>query len=545
MQLSLPVLLLAPATQAWPHASKDGIEIRHSLRAVDDLEPPETPPIPPQDRWSLPVVDGAIETLPVVSLNVVHVERRVLDKRSVEMELENRSDVAYYARFSIGNPGQDVYAQLDTGSWELWVSPDCARLETGADREFCTAAGHYEPNDSSSAEMTGETSSLHYGIGSSEIEYVRDDIALSDTVKVRSLQFGVATSSNDQFAGVLGLGYGNPRNLGYNNLVDELAEQGVTRIRAFSIALGSKAEGQGVIHFGGVDTSKFNGRLAQLPIIPAAEAPDGTARYWVQMKSLTNSPPSGSPTTYQGTEMPVFLDTGATLTLLPPAVVASIGAQFESVARTSQGFYIVDCEYADVEGTFDFAFDGVTVRVPYREMVRQYRSNPPSCYLGFSPSERFTLLGDTFLRSAYVVFDQEADVAYLAQYRNCGSTVTTINESSDLEGLTGRCGSSEDNGSAAADEDYIGEDGGSADEDDEDAQPSPAASTTATSTLATATAPSVTGLPDTDPGIEDGTEDLPETPTPTPDLPSAGSTVAPSSVSLMAVVLGAMVAGLL
>lgn len=420
MQLSLPVLLLAASTQAWPRASKDGIEIRRSLPVVDQFETPETLPVSVQDKRSLPIVDGAAETLPVVSLNVVHVERPVLDKRSVEVQLENRSDVAYYARceygtiyksftyphanryaVSIGSPGQDVYAQLDTGSWELWVSPDCARLGTEADRVFCTAAGHYEPNNSSSAEITGETSSLHYGIGSSEIEYVRDDIALSDTVKVRSLQFGVATSSNDQFAGVLGLGYGNPRNLGYNNLVDELAEQGVTRIRAFSIALGSKAEGQGVIHFGGVDTSKFNGRLAQLPIIPADSAPDGTARYWVQMKSLTNRPPSGSPTTYQGTEMPVFLDTGATLTLLPPTVVASIGAQFESVTRTSQGFYVVDCEYADVEGTFDFAFEGVTVRVPYREMVRQYRSSPPSCYLGFSPSERFTLLGDTFLRSAY------------------------------------------------------------------------------------------------------------------------------------------------
>lgn len=158
-----------------------------------------------------------------------------------------------------------------------------------------------------------------------------------------------------------------------------------------------------------------------------------------------------------------------------------------------------------------------------------------------------------------MVFDQEADVAYLAQYRNCGSTVTTINESSDLEGLTGRCGSSEDDGSAADDEDSTGEDDGSAnddedsigedddsaDDDDEDAQHSPVASPTATSTLTTATAPSATGRPDAGPGNEDGTGDLPETPTSTPDLPGAGSSVALSSVSLMAVVLGAMVAGLL
>ena len=79
--------------------------------------------------------------------------------------------------------------------------------------------------------------------------------------------------------------------IGYYNIIDQLALQGITNSRAFSLDLGSvdTAEGMwyskshdmfaewfpGSIIFGGIDTMKYRGPLEKRPIIPASEAPDG------------------------------------------------------------------------------------------------------------------------------------------------------------------------------------------------------------------------------------------------------------------------------
>lgn len=231
-------------------------------------------------------------------------------------------------------------------------------------------------------------------------------MGFSEGTELKSVKFGVADGgTEDQFAGVLGVGYGEGVNTKYRNVVDEMAEQRVVAAKAFSVALGSKDDGGGVAIFGGVDTAKFKGQLARLPIIPAKDSPDGAARYWVQMDSVSHSTPGSKTKTWDGTKMPVFLDTGATLTLLPPNVVAAMAADFGSDGKDDAGFYAVDCALVDKPGTVDFSFDGVTVKVPYKEIIRHFHnSGSSSCYLGITPSDEFTLLGDTFLRSAYGMF---------------------------------------------------------------------------------------------------------------------------------------------
>ncbi|KAJ0157334.1 Candidapepsin-3, partial [Colletotrichum tanaceti] len=386
------------------------------------------------DDDEVDVSGGAFVTLPVI-----HSTKRGVFSRQVEAKLANRSDVAYYAQLNIGTPPQAVYAQLDTGSFELWVNPDCTVL-AAADQRFCEAVGFYDAARSSTAVSMRTSKTLRYGIGAANVSYVRDSLALAGSRStMRQVQFGVATSSEDQFAGILGIGYGEGVNTRYKNLVDELAAQGVTRTRAFSLALGSKDEQEGAIVFGGVDPAKFSGALARLPILPPDRAPDGVARYWVTMNALSLTPPSRRTRVYPGSRMPVFLDSGATLTLLPEPLADMIAADFGSPAVDANGFYPVSCALVRLDGTLDFDFDGVKIRVPYREMIRELPTTPPACYLGIAPSSDFTLLGDTFLRSAYAVFDLETDAAYLAQYTNCGTRTMPINRPEDIAAIRGLC----------------------------------------------------------------------------------------------------------
>ncbi|KAH7308001.1 aspartic peptidase domain-containing protein [Stachybotrys elegans] len=400
---------------------------KRSLPVVDDnVEMMGSLPAIAKSKRTLPIVDDNIEwmgSLPVankrklpesgpsglLSLPVIHVERPIMDRRSlpeldkrvVELQLENRSDVAYYAPLNIGTPAQEVYVQIDTGSYELWVNPDCSVLTRESDIIFCGGVGRYNPASSSTANETGDSSSLRYGIGSANFDYYTDSISISGgDGTVQGVKFGVASSSTDQAAGILGLGFGE-RNVGYNTLIDELADQEVIATKAFSVGLGSKAEGGGVIVFGGVDTAKFEGGLARLPIIPADQSPDNQARYWVQLESIALNQVSGRNVDIPGSRIPVFLDTGATLSLLPPPIADSIAAGFGANGLDSSGFYTVDCRHIDQDGTVDFEFDGMTVRVSSRDFIRQISVRPPRCYLGVVPRTDFTLLGASFLRSAY------------------------------------------------------------------------------------------------------------------------------------------------
>lgn len=81
----------------------------------------------------------------------------------------------------IGTPPQPQFVQLDTGSFELWVNPDCSNLNAASDIRFCNAVGNYNPGASSTAEQLAGTKTLVYGIGSAKIQYVADDITLSGT----------------------------------------------------------------------------------------------------------------------------------------------------------------------------------------------------------------------------------------------------------------------------------------------------------------------------------------------------------------------------
>ncbi|KAK0637437.1 aspartic peptidase domain-containing protein [Bombardia bombarda] len=361
-------------------------------------------------------------------------------KRGVQLQLANRSDVAYYAQLSIGTPPQPVFVQLDTGSFELWVNPDCNTV-SGPDAVFCQRIGQYDMSKSSTGNSLGTTKQLRYGIGSANITYVTDTISLAGSkTALQDVQFGVATSSEDAFSGILGVGYGDGIATKYLNFVDQLAIQNATRVKAYTIALGSKDAEEGVIVFGGVDTSKFGGALARLPIIPADQSPDLVPRFWIDMDSVSISPPSEQTREYAGSTMPVFLDSGSTMTLLPTNLTLAIASDFGSPAADANGFFRVDCALTEVEGSLDFAFDGVTVKVPYKELIREVPGSPPACFLGISPSESFTLLGDTFMRSAYTVFDLESNAIWMTQAANCGSTPAVLNNVSDLSRVTGACG---------------------------------------------------------------------------------------------------------
>ncbi|KAI1371301.1 acid protease [Hypoxylon crocopeplum] len=339
---------------------------------------------------------------------------------------------AYFAELTIGtvdNP-QVVDVLIDTGSFELWVDPDCAASNV---QEFCEALGQYDPSQSSTAQDLSTAFSIQYGQGSTSGTYYTDDVYISGA-RIQNQQFGVSNASSDVWFGILGLGHGQGGGvIEYPSIVDSLASQGYTNSRLFSLDLGGQpgptAAVTGEMVFGGVDTNKYAGTLAKVPTDPS------DPHYVITLNSISlQTPTSDTNNTISRRQQPisdsnlplqVVVDSGTTISLLPESLVTSLAAQFPGAQPDGNGGYTVPCELRDEDGsvTFELAGDGgaaVIITVSYADFIW---NGGDDCVVGASYSGDIGLwiLGDTFLRGAYVTFDQDNNALYMANYISCGN----------------------------------------------------------------------------------------------------------------------------
>ena len=99
--------------------------------------------------------------------------------------------------------------------------------------------------------------------------------------------------------------------------------------------------------------------------------------------------------------MPIIVDSGTTLSLLPKGVVAALAAQFSGAKSDNKGGYTVPCEHQARDGSVVFAFGpGVSISVAYRDFIWRSGSN---CFLGawYTPDVGVYILGDSFLGGVY------------------------------------------------------------------------------------------------------------------------------------------------
>jgi hypothetical protein len=126
---------------------------------------------------------------------------------------------------------------------------------------------------------------------------------------------------------------------------------------------------------------------------------------------------SGTTTyTTAGFEEVAILDSGTTVTRIDPAIFNILYQYFNAATNTDSNgnaYYTVDCSIGSVEGSIDYGFPGVTISVPFSELAIP-DSGESYCLFGFIP-DTLNLFGDTFLRSAYVVYDLDQKEVGLAQ----------------------------------------------------------------------------------------------------------------------------------
>ncbi|KAL2263884.1 hypothetical protein VTK26DRAFT_4561 [Humicola hyalothermophila] len=358
------------------------------------------------------------------------IHRDKLRKRDpVEVGLDNQ-ETLYFINATIGTPPRSVRLHLDTGSSDLWVNTPDSRLCQSRGQP-CTYAGTYSANSSSTYEYIGSYFNISYVDGSGASgDYVSDTVTVGGHTFDR-LQFGVGySSSNSQ--GILGIGYPlNEVQVGraglepYNNLPAQLVADGAIRSNAYSLWLNDLDANTGNILFGGVDAEKHTGTLQTLPV----ESEAGIfAEFMITLTRLQLGDK-----TIGGSDLAlaVLLDTGSSLTYLPDALVQELYADLGAVFDADANAAYVPCSAASSGTKLTFTFTSPSIAVDMDELVLDlvttssgrgsrptFDDGSPACLFGIAPAGRGTnVLGDTFLRSAYVVYDLDNNEISVAQTR--------------------------------------------------------------------------------------------------------------------------------
>jgi hypothetical protein len=338
----------------------------------------------------------------------------------------------YLVEIAVGTPPQKLSVQLDTGSSDLWIP--------SADSNFCLQGrcdlGAFNSSMSSTYELISQgTFNITYlqANDTDAGDYGIDDVTLAGNATIKGLQFGLAhIETVDQF-GVMGIAYnitetdvtdGVPV---YANLLDQMKAQGFIERKAFSLWLNQMDAPGGEILFGGIDTTKYTESLISMPIQPLLFGLIPTLAVTLTSVSFTDD--SGKTTLLSPKDLSTnaVLDSGTTVTYLPNEIFAPLVRGLGAV-NDGMGQALVPCSFAKSNATISYSFGGPggpTIVVPMSAVVDRQQAIPPShfsdpsgaCDLLLGPIKGPAILGDSFLRSAYVVYDLDNNNIAMAPAR--------------------------------------------------------------------------------------------------------------------------------
>jgi hypothetical protein len=321
---------------------------------------------------------------------------------------------------------------IDTGSSDLWVETASSTLCKHKGNP-CGESGTYNANKSSTYKYLSSDFNISYVDGSFATgDYVTDTISIGGA-SLNNFQFGIGYDTTSE-EGVLGIGYtlnevqvNENGKAAYPNLPVAMTNAGLISSPAFSLWLNDLDSSTGQILFGGINTDKYVGKLATVPI-DTRQGASAPAEFIITLTGvgLTDDRGTSMSITADGFATAVLLDSGSSFTYLPTDIVNELYHQTQATFDESSGSAFVPCSLQQDNATIDFTFSGMTISVGLDEMVVDVSADnggpfnapdgTPMCFFGVSDAGGGTnVLGDTFLRSAYVVYDLSNNEISLAQ----------------------------------------------------------------------------------------------------------------------------------
>ncbi|KAH6110629.1 hypothetical protein HBI65_008980 [Parastagonospora nodorum] len=372
----------------------------------------------------------------------------------VALEVPIINDLAhqrYNISIALGTPPQLFSLLFDTGSSDIWVPlPNSVGCAPDCPRGFNTAR-------SSSIVDISVPFDARYGLTPDLAvlgSYYNDTVSVANLAAFTNVQFAVGNVPKRLFTqgnwGIFGMGsryneavYSGPtspfrgnKNATYTPLWERIALASPSSKKRSSVWMNSQSAAQGSVLFGEEDSTKYHGALKTLPL----NLVDGELRGWnVNVTGVTrifseNVKERLTPGTYA---VDFTVDTGSPNLYVPTELYKAIvkglkatdiinGAPYVPCSLKNSSTEHLEFEFpvrARTHHTDDFA----SIRVPYGELIYPFglpSTVPPvrnadgveMCYFGVVPNDGpIRLLGASFIRSAYIVFDADQKALEIAQ----------------------------------------------------------------------------------------------------------------------------------
>lgn len=301
------------------------------------------------------------------------------------------SDLSYLTPVTVG--GKNYLLNFDTGSSNLWVG--------GAST---TAKNKYTP---STQAVSGQSWSITYGDGTSASGDVYKETVVIGETTATQVAVGRATAApanlfypgaNGQPGadGLLGLGFSsaNTFNPQEKTWFDTAVAQGLSNVFAANLMPGMIP---GSFDFGQLNSASYSGGIEYLDVL---EDQPTSGRYWMV------APTQGDVG---------VMDTGTTLILLSSATTqqyysspASIAAGATYIQESGQSYWAFNCNSTLPDFTVQLGDNVATVPGSF---LNYQVLQDGLCYAAIQnrdPSMGFSIYGDRFLMTQYVVFDQRS-----------------------------------------------------------------------------------------------------------------------------------------
>ena len=292
---------------------------------------------------------------------------------------------------------------LDTGSSNLWVpSSECGSIA-------CYLHAKYDSSASSTYKGNGTSFDIQYGSGSLSGFVSQDTVTIGD-ITIKSQDFAEATSEPGlafafgRFDGILGLGFDT---ISVNKIVPpfyKMIEQKAIDEPVFAFYLADD-KGESEVVFGGVDKSRYTGKLTTIPLKRKA--------YWeVDFDAI-----SYGDDTADLESTGVILDTGTSLIALPSQLAEMLNAQI-GAKKSYNGQYTVDCNKKSSLKDVTFTLGGNKFALGPEDYILELSGSCISTFMGMdfpAPVGPLAILGDAFLRRYYSVYDLGAGTVGLAE----------------------------------------------------------------------------------------------------------------------------------
>lgn len=319
----------------------------------------------------------------------------------------------------MGQPPQSITLLIDTGSAQLSIMDGNSRFckTDPLNIKECATFGAFHSGDSNTFKPIDDAFFDTVYVDDQHISGIQATETMTfNGLTLEKYVFDFALDTNTAH-NTLGIGYARKQenNQIYPTFPERLVGMGRIKLNAYSVWLNSVEATSGLILYGGIDTAKIDGKLQTLPVYGLTKIPG-----YPSARELTVRLNDATFGQFRCPTLRALLDTGSTYSYLPPSFVLPI---LKSLNAVKDPQYVdtqfVDCGLRAYNTPFIFTFgigsDLVTIQVPMSSMVfddTEYdaleRNGVRLCRFGLhamGPDEDIATLGDTFLRSAYIVYD--------------------------------------------------------------------------------------------------------------------------------------------